>query len=819
MTRTNLADGWSHRTKVSSFQELAGLPGRDWVPVRLPHDALIATPRRADAPGGHTNGYFAGGAFEYRRTIAAPESDRGTRMWLEFDGVHRDAMVYVNGALAGQWAFGYSRFLVRIDPYLRFGDGERGDNEVRVECRTHLDSRWYAGAGIHRDVHLIVKEQVHIAVDGVVATTPDIDTERAVVEVATTVRNDGPVTVTPVLRAVVLGPDGAEVASSRSPVSLVPGEDGVVRRRMTIERPALWNVETPHLYTAVLELTDGDSVLDRETVVFGVRSLQVDARRGLRINGEPVKLRGACVHADNGPLGVAALARADERRIELLKAAGFNAIRSSHNPVSSATLDACDRLGMLVMDEAFDVWTSSKTDFDYAFEFPRWWERDVEAMVTRARNHPSVVFYSIGNEIPEAGDPHGARWGRRLAEKVRELDPTRFVTNGINPFVASLDMVIPAMQQRRAAAAEETAGGGVNTMMNDFGAAMSAIQGAPPVTARTEESFAVLDVAGMNYSDARYELDRDLFPDRVIVGTETWPTSIAGNWALVQANSHVIGDFTWTGWDYLGEVGIGVVRHADQGPSGFATSYPGLVAGCGDIDITGHRRPVSYFREIVFGLRSAPYIAVLRPENHGRELAGPSLWAWSDSVASWSWAGHEGEPVTVEVYSDADEVELRLDDTVVDRVEVGTDQALRAVFETTYRPGTLTAVAYTAGVVSGECSLSSAADELVLHATADRTRLRSDHTDLAFVKLTLADAAGTVHAGRDRPVRVEVSGPAVLAALGSAAPVTEETFSGPEHTTYDGRALAVVRPTGPGEITVTATTDGVPAAVVTLHAA
>jgi hypothetical protein len=813
MPRTPLNDGWSHRRKVSPFQELAGATGADWTGVRLPHDALIATPRRADVEGGHTNGYFAGGAFQYRRTLELPDSDRGKRVLLEFGGVYRDAMVYVNEALAGQHAFGCSRFTVRIDPYLRF----TGDDEIRVECRTHLDSRWYAGAGIHRDVHLVVKEPVHIAHDGVRVTTPDVDGERAVVEVAATVENGGGLTTTPVLHVTVLDGNGVEVAASRSPVTLLAGESAVVRRRLVVADPARWTVEHPALHSARLQLRDGDgSLLDEETVTFGIRTLQLDAQRGLRINGVPVKLRGACIHSDNGPLGIAAHARADERRVELLKAAGFNAIRSAHNPISAAMLDACDRLGMIVMDETFDVWTAGKTDFDYAFDFPRWWERDVEAMVAKDVNHPSVVFYSIGNEIPEAGNPHGARWGRLLAEKVRALDPTRFVTNGVNGFVAALDMVLPAMAQHRAA------DGGVNTMMNDLGQAMGAIQAAPPVTARTEESFAVLDAAGMNYADARYELDRELFPDRVIVGTETWPTSIAGNWALVQANPHVIGDFTWTGWDYLGETGIGVVRYAeltDGAPSSFGTPYPGLTAGCGDLDITGHRRPVSYFRETVFGLRERPYIAVFRPENHGRPHGPAALWAWSDAIASWSWEGHVGAPIAVEVYSAAEEVELRLDGVVVGRAEVGVGGSgpFRARFELTYRPGTLTALAYTAGTPTGECALTSASDRLVLRADADRADLRADGSDLAFVALTLTDEAGHLHNDRDRTVTVTVDGPAVLQALGSADPVTEETFSTPRHRTFDGRALAIVRPTGPGEITVTATAEGCSPATVALR--
>ncbi|MEV5357343.1 glycoside hydrolase family 2 TIM barrel-domain containing protein [Streptomyces sp. NPDC052693] len=811
MTYTDFNQGWSYRRKVTPFQELGGTAGSPWTPVTLPHDALITTERRADAPGGHTNGYFTGGAFEYRKSFAVPEEDRGKPAYLEFDGVYRDAVVTVNDALAGRHAFGYSRFLVRIDPHLRFG----ADNEVRVSCRTHLDSRWYTGCGIHRDVRLIVKNPAHIAVDGIRVTTPDVDPEVAIADIAARVRNMGATTSTLRLTTVVSDQEGTEVARGHAPVTLLPADEETARLRLLVDRPHLWSAETPTRYLARVRLTDGDQVVDEVSVPFGIRTVQVDARRGLRVNGTEVKLRGACLHGDNGPLGAAAIGRAEERKIELLKAAGFNAIRSSHHPASSALLDACDRLGMYVMDEAFDMWTQGKSDFDHSADFPEWWERDLEAMVAKDFNHPSVIFYSIGNEIPETGTPDGGRWSRRLAEKLRSLDGTRLVTNGINGFVSVLDLVLDGMERRRAAqsaggSGEEQTGGGVNGMMNALGEMMGQIISSPMVTERTEESFAALDVAGMNYGESRYALDRDLFPDRVIVGTETWPTVIDRNWALVEKYPHVIGDFTWTGLDYLGETGIGVVKYADtaDGGQGFSTAYPGLSAFCGDLDLTGHRRPVSYYREIVFGRRSEPYIAVRRPERHGVPVAVSTPWAWSDSVSSWSWPGFEGAAVHVEVYADADEVELLLDGESLGRAPVGTERAFQADFQVLHRPGELVAVAYRAGTETGRTSLASAKRNLRLAVTTDRDELCADTRDLAFVALTLTDDSGVVQNALDRDVRVTVSGAGVLQGLGSGAPVTEETFHGAVRRTFDGRALAVVRPAGPGTITVEAVAEG-----------
>ncbi|SFR29185.1 Glycosyl hydrolases family 2 [Lentzea waywayandensis] len=811
MTITAFNDGWAYRTKVSAFAELGGASG-DWTTVTLPHDALISMPRRADAPGGAAAGYFPGGTFEYRKDLRAEESDRGRCFFLEFDGVYRGAMVYVNGALAGQHAFGYSRFTVRIDPYLRFG----AVNEIRVECRAHLDSRWYTGAGIYRDVRLIVKEPVHIAVDGVRVSTPDIETDQAVVEIETEVVNTAAVTTTLVLASAVDEGGVVDVARDRCPATVLPGERVIVRHRLYVADPALWSVEAPSLYTARLQLRDGDRVLDEHTVEFGIRRVQVDPRKGLRINGRTVKLRGACLHHDNGPLGAAAIQRAEERRVELLKAAGFNAIRSSHNPASSALLEACDRLGMLVMDETFDVWTSGKTDFDYAGDFHEWWERDVAALVAKDFNHPSVILYSIGNEIPETGTPFGGVWSRRLAEKIRSLDDTRLITNGINGFVSVLDTVVAGARQMAASAAPS---GGVNGMMTQAGVMMNQVSSSAEVTRRTEESFSVLDVAGLNYGDGRYEIDRELFPNRVIVGTETFPSRIARNWALVTSNDHVIGDFAWTGWDYLGEAGLGSVGYAGSGlrTATVAQPYPWLAAWCGDLDITGQRRPASYYREIVFGLRPTPYIAVRRPQHHGK-TALSTPWSWSDAIGSWTWEGFEGKPVHVEVYSDADEVELFLNGATAGRRPAGPDHEFRADFELVYAPGELVAVAYSDGQERGRSRLVTAGDALALDVRADRFRLRADSSDLAFVDIALTDGAGTVHPGRDRLVTVTVDGHAVLQALGSADPATDETFSEPSRRTFDGRALAVIRPTGAGDITVTVHAEGCEPAQLALRA-
>ncbi|MGA1838273.1 glycoside hydrolase family 2 TIM barrel-domain containing protein [Herbiconiux sp. 11R-BC] len=810
MTRVSFNDGWTVKPKTSIFAQLSG-PGESAEPVTLPHDAVIALPRSADSPQGSAAGYTASGAFEYEKSFLVPAEYRDKRVSLEFQGVHRDAVVFVNGVFAAQRPSGYATFAVGLDPFLNYGE----QNVVRVEMRVHDDSRWYAGAGIHRDTALVVTELVHIPLDGVRVTTPDVEDKRAVVEVATRVKNAGIGTEQVSVLTELVDAAGALVATESSPVTLRAGAESIVRQRLFVRDPRRWSVDDPSLYRARSTVRDAGGTIDAQETVFGIRTLQLDPIDGLRINGEVVKLRGACIHHDNGLLGSAAIGRAEERRVEILKAAGFNALRSSHNPMSQAMLDACDRLGMLVMDETFDVWAESKSSFDYSLAFPEWWERDVESMVLKDINHPSVIFYSIGNEIPETGSPLGSDWGRKIAEKIRSLDDSRFLTNSVNGFVSVLPDVVGMMA---AAAGDQAAGsGGVNDAMGQVAEFMNQVSASPLVTEKTAESLSVVDAAGFNYGDARYELDREIFPNRVIIGTETFPTKIDSNWRLVEENPHVIGDFTWTGWDYLGEVGIGRTRYAVEGETPeFGAPFPWLLAWCGDIDITGHRRPASYYREIVFGLRREPYIAVLRPEMHGRE-AVPGQWSWSDSISSWSWNAETGAPATVEVYSDAEEVELLVNGRSAGVAPAGRDHRFRARFEVRYEPGEIVAIARRGGVESERSVLRSAAtEELELAVHADRTVLRADDTDLAHVSIELRDASGNLASNRDRPVTVQVSGAGALRALGSARPDQLESYALETHHSFDGRLLAIVRPVSAGAVTVVVSAEGADAVVLEL---
>jgi hypothetical protein len=808
MIREPFLGGWTVGPKLGAFE--TPTPESAPRPVRLPHDAARDLPRSADSDQGVHTGYVPGGVFEYAKTIDVPGEWRDKTVLLDFEGVYRDAVVFVNGDAVVHEPNGYNAFAAVLDPYLRYGE----PNRITVEARAHRDSRWYSGAGIYRPVHLVVADPVHIPLDGTRVTTPDIDADRAVVHVATTVRNGTRHTRTLRLAWTVSAPDGSDVATGTAPLTVLPGSDAVARVRLAVDRPVLWSEASPAQYQVQTTLADdGGAVIDTDAAAFGIRRLQVDARRGLRINGETVKLRGACVHHDSGPLGAATFADAEDRRVRLLKEAGFNALRSAHNPMSRAMLDACDRHGVFVMDELTDTWTRSKVAFDAAPGFAERWRHDVEALVAKDVNHPSVIMYSIGNEILELATPAGSAWSRRLAEAIRQRDDTRLVTNGINGIIANIGRMRETDADAGDAAAPEASD--PNTMMATMGDMMAKANASALVTESTEESASVLDVVGFNYAESRYELDRELFPNRVIVGSETFPSRIETMWELVERLDHVIGDFTWTGWDYLGEAGIGRVDYTDEPgyePTGTVGPYPHLLAGCGDIDITGHRRPVSYYREIVFGLRTQPYLAVHPPGHHGRPTA-TTPWSWDDSVSSWTWDAEPGAPITVDVYAPAEEVELLRDGVSLGVAAVGAEKAFRARFETEYHPGELVAIARNGGAEVGRATLRTAG-EVGLVAAAEESELSAD--GIGFVRISLADADGVVATDADRLVTVTVDGDAELVGLGTGRTRTEESFAGPSVTTFDGRALAIVRPTGPGEATITVSSDRLAPAVVSV---
>lgn len=802
MIRRLFNDGWVFRRGFSSMMDSVMGGGAAAQKVTLPHDAMLGTPRSADSAGGPDMAYFSGSNVEYVKKFFVPETERAAVHEICFDGVYMNASVVVNGVFAGKHTNGYAPFHLRLDEYLHFGQ----ENEIKVMIRGAAtpSSRWYPGLGIYRDVWMLTGGGVHLAADGLCVTTVSCDEELGVLSADCEIRNDTAQSAQGYAEVIILDAHGQEAARRTAAFYLAAGAQATVRQRVDLDAPKLWGVEHPDLYTCVCRLMVDGQQTDEAQTAFGVRTLSLDSRRGLRINGETVKLRGGCVHHDNGVIGAVSLPDAEMRRVRLLKTGGYNAIRTSHNPPSTALLDACDRLGMLVLHEFTDTWTDPKVVYDYADTFVYTWERDVEDVVRRDRNHPSVIMWSIGNEIPETGHPISAQWGRKLAEKFRALDPTRFVTNGVNVLSSCFARLDELVEELSRSGLE----GGLNDVLGDSAGIMKKLSACEFSARITEESVDMLDLIGYNYTEDRYEREHETHPYRIFYGSETFSANLDVNWALVEKYPWVIGDFSWTAWDYLGEAGCG--RIDVNSTSGFMGAYPWLLASDGDFDLTGYRRPMSYWRETIWhGRTGRPCIAVHRMPNYAKEKY-VSAWNFTDSVQSWTWPGCEGMLTAVEVYSDAYEAELLLNGVSLGRKKLGeTFKRCYARWEVAYQSGVLEAVVYGEdGAVAGTAKLETAG-EPALHVTADKTCLHSGERELCFVDIELRDSEGRLYMASDDEVSVTVSGAACLMGSGTANPCTEESYLDAAHRLFEGRAQAVVRAGAePGEAEIAVTWKG-----------
>ena len=777
-------EDWKFWVDKDAFALVWNIP-KEAKTVTLPHDAMLEQDACKDSRNGGNTGFRDGGVYQYVKMLKPGTADRNRTMMLKFEGIYMNAMVYVNGQMAAKCPYGYTGFYVPLNDFLQYGE----ENEIRVIVRNSAmtNSRWYSGGGIYRDVYLVTAEEAYIAPDGVQVTTDTLFADSAVLRVATTLKNRSSRYRRLRLVTELIDRDGNLAASDEIPVTLFEGEERRITGRITVDAPKLWSENTPYLYEIRSTLYEGKEKIDEFADTVGIRTLSVDAKHGFCVNGVPVKFRGACIHHDSGILGAATFYDAEYRRIRILKEAGFNAIRMAHHPAAPVLLRACDELGMYVMDETFDMWQRCKSDNDYGLFFDEWWERDVESMVRSDYNHPSVVMYSLGNEIPEIGTDHGAKICHDISEKVKKLDPSRFTLASVNGVFAAGDAVPQIMGE--IVAKEETAGktqGNVNDFMTMMDTHMDEIVVHEKITKRIDRACANTDIAGYNYMTARYETDGRTRPNRVIVGSETYPPEIARNWALVEKYPHVIGDFTWTGWDYIGEAGVGVPAY-QFGEGGFGAGFPCQLAYCGDIDITGYRRPASYYREIVFGLRRAPYLAVQNPRRYGETLI-KTPWVISDAISSWSYPGMEGKPVIVEVYSPGDEVELLVNGKSLGKKAAGQSAGYRVLFETRYEPGTLEAAAYENGVEIGRTCLATAEKETKLVACVENGKTG----ELVYVTITNQDRNGTPVTQEEVTLSYEAEGDAEIW-FGSGNPKPSGNYTGTTTQTWNGRALLAVR--------------------------
>ena len=769
MKRISFNEGWEYAMQSDGF---LGTVTEEFRPVTLPHDAMICRPRNRDAAGKNNSGYYPEGVYEYRKRFTVPEEWKEKRIIIEFEAAYMQAMVYINGMFAGSHAYGYTQFYIKADAYLHYGE----ENEIRVVTRNYKDSRWYSGAGLYRDVSLYTADLVHALPDQLKITVESADKNRAVVSSVLTIVNEGISTVKTFIKTEFCCQDGSLAAENKVPVTIFPGEKKVIRQRVSIPNPKLWNVDTPYLYTCRARIMDKSAqniCRDETETTFGIRMLSLSVENGLLINGVETKLRGGCIHHDQGILGAASIARAEERRVELMKESGFNALRISHNPASRALLDACDRVGMLVMDEAFDSWHMSKNAYDYSIIFNENWEEDVTKIVDKDYNHPSVILYSIGNEIPDTGNEEGAECSRKIAEKFRQLDPGRYIINSINMMLSSIgagSMIFFESQDLD-----------INSTMAELGDNMQKQMAREELGDYTEESYGTVDVAGYNYADGRYETDHEKYPNRIICGSETFVNRIGESWPLIKKLPYVIGDFTWTAWDYLGECGIGKVDYTKNATWKYG-DYPWFAAYCGDFDLIGTRRAQSYYRETVFGQADQPYIVSQNPSHYGKKPVF-TPWSFYDYVPTWNWKGQEGKAIVLQVYADADQVEVLINDRSLGVKQAGRECGFITEYETVYEPGTVTVRAYKDGQKTGTNRLSSGGEgSLLLHA--DRKVLRADHRDLAFVSILHSDQNGVIIPNDDIEVSVTVEGAGVLQGLGSARPWGEENFYEGKCTTF-----------------------------------
>ena len=771
-TRKQLFDfDWKFTLGDPAEASSADFDDTDWRTLDLPHDWSVEGTISPDAPMGNDGGYFPAGIAWYRKTFEVPATSQDCKMGIYFEGVYMNSEVFINGHSLGVRPYGYSSFFYDMTPYLHFG----GKNviAVRVDNSAHKNCRWYSGSGIYRHVWLTRTDKVHIAHWGTFITTPKVDDAQATVQVKTRIENE---TQTPrrVTLTTRLSHNDAERGTETTEVEIPAGSSKEVTQHIRVDAPALWSPETPNLYVASQTVTEGEKTLDEVTQAFGIRSIAYSAEKGFLLNGKSIKLYGGCLHHDNGPLGAAAYDRAEERKAELMKAAGFNAARTSHNPPSEAFLDACDRIGLLVIDEAFDGWRDAKNKHDYSVYFDEWWERDVTTMVLRDRNHPSIVCWSIGNEVMERKKIEVVTTAQKLRDAIRRHDITRPVTSALASWDNDWEIYDPLA--------------------------------------------AVHDIIGYNYLLHHAPADHQRVPSRMIIQTESYPRDAFKNWAMVNDNSYILGDFVWTSIDYLGESGIGRYYYEgeSEGEHYQRNHYPWHGAYCGDIDLTGWRKPISYYRELLFNPKDKLHLAVKEPDGYYGKIK-ETQWSVWPTWDSWSWQGHEGKPIEVEIYSRYPKVRLYLNGQLIGEQSTGREQEFKAVFSVPYTPGTLKAVGVENGQEVEVQELATAGEPAQIRLTADRTVITADGQDLSFVTVEILDKEGRVNPNAENRLTFEVKGAGVVAAVSNASLKDTDCYVGNTCNTWKGRAIVVLKSTKKnGTIRLKATAEGLRSATVSV---
>ena len=785
MQATDWNQGWHYR----HLQE----PKEPWKPVELPHDAMLAEPRRADAPSEANSGWFVGRDYEYCKLVRADGLKRHDSMILEFEGVYQHSEVWLDDQRLSFHPYGYTGFFVDLSGKIR--PGQSGMIRVVARNAQQPNSRWYSGAGIYRPVTLWSAGPQYLYPDGIRVSTLGVNP--CAIRVSLRASSGGTAQVR------IMRHDKDEsvpLAEAAVPVD----SDG--RAQVDIDLPGAqpWSPENPTLYECQVLFVSSSGCHDQAQATFGIRTVAW-GDQGLFINGVRRILKGACVHHDNGILGACAWPEAEERKVRLLKCNGYNAIRSAHNPCSKSLLAACDRLGMLILDEYADQWYIHKTIHDYAEYLPKWWRRDLADMVAKDFNHPSVIMYSIGNEVSETAQSKGVELTRRMVDFLHGQDASRPVTCGVNiffNFLSSIGLGVYSSKKAAKQVAHDGSKRSVSLSIKRHGSVgsrffneMAGIMGAdfmkrgatlPSCDRLTRDAFALMDVAGYNYGIKRYLQDLRRYPHRLILGTETFCGDADEFMRLASRCPRLIGDFVWAGMDYLGEVGVGAWEYRQEAPRFSGLGW--LTAGSGRLDLTGRPLGEALYTRVALGGETGPYLAV-RPVNHSGERHSPSAWKMTDALDSWSWDGCEGRTAQVEVYARAQEVVLMLNGRCLGRSRWRGSTRFR--FSCPYEHGLLEALAYdSSGGLIGRSRLRSAAPQTTVRLAADRDSVRPG--GLCFVRARYTDQQGIDKPTVSGDLTASVQGGRLLA-FGCAAPYNPEGFLTGHTRTYYGQALAVVQ--------------------------
>lgn len=760
--------GDASKAKTSDFNDTS------WQSLDLPHDWSIEGRVNPKNPTKGAGGYFPAGIGWYRKTFQAPDAWKTEKIAIYFEGVYMNSEVFINGKSLGVHPYGYTSFSYDLTPYLNFG--KENVIAVRVDNSQHVNSRWYSGSGIYRHVWMMVTNPVHVAQWGAAITTPVVSAKKATVQVKALVKNETSSAQRIVVKTILWNKSAKNAGNRQAQIELPANSEKEITQTISVSNPMLWTPENPYLYQAQIQVLQDKKVLDDTKTNFGIRSIKFTAENGFQLNGKTVKINGGCIHHDNGCLGAAAYDRAEVRKVELLKSAGFYAVRTSHNPPSEAFLDACDRLGLLVMDESFDCWKVGKNPNDYSKYFNEWWQRDLDAMVLRDRNHPSIFIWSIGNEIPERGKPDAVKTASMLIDELKKMDATRPVTSAI------------------------VENGKDWTIMDSL--------------------MAVHDVAGYNYHLFAAPTDHQRVPSRMIVQTESYPKDAFVNWKLVQDNSYVLGDFVWTAIDYLGEAGIGRTFYSGETPGENWDNdmFPIHAAYCGDIDLIGWRKPISHYRSMLYNDNEKLYMAVREPEPEPLEIK-ETWWSVWPTWESWTWPGFEGRSINVEVYSKYPKVRLYQDNKLVGEQATSRDQQFKATFAVPYSAGQLKAVGIENGKEMESIVLQTAGDAAKIKLTADRKEMTANGQDLIFVTVEITDKNGVIQPNAANRLQFKMDGPGVIAGVDNANIKDLDPYVSNSRKAWKGRALVVIKSTHDvGDIRLTVTSADLKEATIKINA-